>query len=47
MSDQVSLADIALLSFIRQLAKLEHQWYLKSPYLKVMVENNVWVGISE
>ena len=35
MSDQESLADIALLPFIRQFAKVERQWYLKSPYPKV------------
>ncbi len=30
-----SLADIALLPFIRQFAKVERQWYLQSPYPKV------------
>jgi glutathione S-transferase len=35
MSDQESLVDIALLPFIRQFAKVERQWYLKSPYPKV------------
>lgn len=35
MSDKESLADIALLPFIRQFAKVERQWYLQSPYSKV------------
>ncbi|MFQ3192315.1 MAG: glutathione S-transferase [Paraglaciecola sp.] len=35
MSAQESLADIALLPFIRQFAKVERQWYLQSPYLRV------------
>ena len=30
-----SLADIALLPFIRQFARIERQWYLQSPYPKV------------
>jgi glutathione S-transferase len=32
MSGQESLADIALLPFIRQFARIERQWYLQSPY---------------
>lgn len=32
MSDQESLADIALMPFIRQFAKVERQWYLQAPY---------------
>jgi glutathione S-transferase len=32
MSDNESLADIALLPFIRQFARVERQWYLQSPY---------------
>ena len=35
MSDTESLADIALLPFIRQFARVERQWYLQSPYPKV------------
>lgn len=35
MSAQESLADIALLPFIRQFAKVERQWYLQSPYTRV------------
>jgi len=35
MSDKESLADIALLPFIRQFAKVERQWYLQSPYPNV------------
>jgi len=35
MSDKESLADIALLPFIRQIAKVERQWYLHSPYPKL------------
>lgn len=34
-SDKESLADIALLPFIRQFARIERQWYLQSPYPKV------------
>ncbi|MFQ3288831.1 MAG: glutathione S-transferase, partial [Alteromonadaceae bacterium] len=30
-----SLADIALLPFIRQFARIERQWYLQSPYPKL------------
>ncbi len=33
MSSKTSLADIALLPFIRQFARVERQWYLQSPYL--------------
>ncbi|WP_111977407.1 glutathione S-transferase [Algibacillus agarilyticus] len=32
MSEHESLADLALLPFIRQFAKVERQWYLQSPY---------------
>ena len=35
MSAQESLADIALLPFIRQFARVERQWYLQSPYTQV------------
>ena len=34
-SAQESLADIALLPFIRQFARIERQWYLQSPYPKL------------
>lgn len=33
--EKESLADIALLPFIRQFARIERQWYLESPYPKV------------
>jgi len=32
ISDKESLADIAVLPFIRQFARVERQWYLKAPY---------------
>lgn len=32
IDEQESLADIALLPFIRQFARVERQWYLQSPY---------------
>ena len=35
MSNKESLADIALLPFIRQFARVERQWYLQSPYPNV------------
>lgn len=35
MSNTESLADIALIPFIRQFARVERQWYLQSPYPKV------------
>lgn len=35
MSSKPSLADIALLPFIRQFARVERQWYLQSPYPKL------------
>ena len=35
MSNQESLADIALLPFIRQFARVERQWYLQAPYPKL------------
>jgi glutathione S-transferase len=35
ISNTESLADIALLPFIRQFARVERQWYLQSPYPKV------------
>ncbi|HBV75570.1 MULTISPECIES: glutathione S-transferase [Vibrio] len=35
MAAQESLADLALLPFIRQFAKVERQWYLQSPYPKL------------
>lgn len=35
MGEQESLADIALLPFIRQFGRVERQWYLQSPYPKV------------
>jgi len=35
MSNKTSLADIALLPFIRKFSKVERQWYLQSPYPKL------------
>jgi len=35
MSSKESLADIAILPFIRQFARIERQWYLQSPYPKL------------
>jgi glutathione S-transferase len=35
MSNNESLADIALLPYIRQFARIERQWYLNSPYPKL------------
>jgi len=35
ISDKESLADIALLPFIRQFARVERQWYLQAPYPKL------------
>lgn len=35
MSNNESLADIALMPFIRQFARVERQWYLKSTYPKI------------
>lgn len=35
VSNQESFADIALLPFIRQFAKVERRWYLQSPYPKL------------
>ena len=35
MSNKESLADLALLPFIRQFARVERQWYLQSPYPKL------------
>ena len=35
ISDKESLADIALLPFIRQFATVERQWYLQAPYPKL------------
>ncbi|WP_220745535.1 glutathione S-transferase [Shewanella colwelliana] len=32
LADRESLADIALLPFIRQFARVERQWYLQAPY---------------
>jgi glutathione S-transferase len=34
-SDRMSLADIAILPFIRKFSKVERQWYLQSPYPKL------------
>jgi len=35
VSTKLSLADIAILPFIRQFAKVERQWYLQAPYPQV------------
>ncbi|MFT5117527.1 MAG: glutathione S-transferase, partial [Kiritimatiellia bacterium] len=32
MGDQTSLADYALLPFVRQFSRVDRQWYLQSPY---------------
>jgi glutathione S-transferase len=34
ISDQTSLADYALLPFVRQFARVDRKWYLQSPYPK-------------
>jgi glutathione S-transferase len=44
MSDKESLADIALIPFIRQFARIERQWYLQSPY--PMVRQDVLFGAN-
>jgi glutathione S-transferase len=43
MSNQESLADIALVPFIRQFAKVERQWYLQSPYPRVRLWLNFYL----
>jgi glutathione S-transferase len=43
MSTQESLADIALMPFIRQFAKVERQWYLQSPYPRVRLWLNFYL----
>lgn len=43
ISAHESLADIALVSFIRQFAKVERQWYLQSPYPRVREWLNVYL----
>lgn len=35
MAEQETLADIALLPFIRQCAKVERQWFVQSPYTQL------------
>lgn len=35
ISEQESLADLAILPFIRQFARVERQWYLQAPYPKL------------
>ncbi len=35
LAERESLADLALLPFIRQFARVERQWYLQSPYPKL------------
>ncbi|MEZ9819439.1 glutathione S-transferase [Shewanella sp. 10N.286.45.A1] len=35
MSDKPSLADLALVPFIRQFGRVERQWYLQAPYPKL------------
>ena len=42
-SNKESLADIALLPFIRQFARVERQWYLKSPYPKLRLWLNSYL----
>jgi glutathione S-transferase len=34
MGDKASLADYALLPFVRQFARVDRKWYLQSPYPK-------------
>jgi len=43
ISDNESLADIALIPFIRQFARVERQWYLQSPYPKVRLWLNKYL----
>jgi len=45
-SNKESLADIALLPFIRQFAQVERQWYLQSPYPKVRQWLNYYLQSS-
>ena len=47
MSVQESLADIALFPFIRQIAKVERQWYLQSPYPKLRAWLNRYLQSAE
>ncbi|WP_076540162.1 glutathione S-transferase [Shewanella sp. UCD-KL21] len=42
-ADRESLADIALLPFIRQFARVERQWYLQSPYPHVRAWLNAYL----
>jgi glutathione S-transferase len=43
ISNKESLADIALLPFIRQIARVERQWYLQSPYPKLRAWLNAYL----
>ena len=43
MSEKESLADLALLPFIRQFARVERQWYLQSPYPKLRAWLNAYL----
>ena len=47
MSDNESLADIALFPFIRQIAKVERQWYLQSPYPRLRAWLNRYLQGSD
>jgi glutathione S-transferase len=46
ISNNESLADIALLPFIRQFARIERQWYLQSPYPKLRAWLNGYLQSS-
>ena len=41
--DRESLADLAILPFIRQFARVERQWYLQSPYPKLRQWLNLYL----
>jgi glutathione S-transferase len=45
-SNQESLADIAILPFIRQFAKVERQWYVQSSYVNVKRWLNTYLQSS-
>jgi glutathione S-transferase len=46
-SNNESLADLALLPFLRQFARVERQWYLTSPYPKLRLWINYYLQSSD
>ena len=53
LSDHLSLADVALLPFVRQFAHVDREWFAQTPYVRLQawlqrfLESNLFTSIMK